>query len=520
MSNVESRAPRRGLWLMLAAWVVVLALVGAAAGFVLLERHDKAGEAQVASEESAEAAGQETDGHGQASETAEMSPDATATELEGSVEVEEGPSAEPEAPDTATAESEPDTEDTAAAPSADDSSDPAVEPEAEEDQAAQDSGTQEPETQEDVAHAEPESSEPAPARQETNQQDTHQQDTQEPHSDEAESTESAGHDTEEPSTAPPAVEETASTDDAVPAAPVDHQAADHGDAASTADSHDGATANESAHAASEDSGHAAGEEPGQAAGETQEAAVPDDGTPPWQRYAGQVKDNASGPKIAVVLTGLGLSAAATEAAIKQLPSAVTLSFSPYARRLNQWIALARVNGHEVMIDLPMEPVTFPEDDPGPHALLTFLDSKQNLRRLDWVLNRGNSFVGVAAVMGSRFAASEEDMGPVMVSLMERGLMFLDNRSSDRSVAGEIAVRLGLPHAVNDRTLDAAQASRIAINSRLTEIERLAQEKGHSIAMAQPYPVTLERLRDWAVEIEARGYSLVPITALAAKKAGG
>ena len=74
--------------------------------------------------------------------------------------------------------------------------------------------------------------------------------------------------------------------------------------------------------------------------------------------------------------------------------------------------------------------------------------------------------------------------------------------------------------MNDRTLDAAQASRIAINSRLTEIERLAEEKGHSIAMAQPYPVTLERLRDWAVEIQSRGYALVPITALAAEQAGG
>lgn len=251
----------------------------------------------------------------------------------------------------------------------------------------------------------------------------------------------------------------------------------------------------------------------------QQAAADDEGSPPWRRYAGEVK-GGGGPRIAVVLTGLGLSAAATEAAIKQLPPAVTLSFSPYARRLSQWIALARVNGHEVMIDLPMEPITFPEDDPGPHALLTFLDSKQNLRRLDWVLNRGESFVGVAAVMGSRFAASEEDMGPVMAALRERGLMFLDNRASDRSVAGEIANRLGLPHAMNDRTLDAAQASRIAINSRLTEIERLAEEKGHSIAMAQPYPVTLERLRDWAVEIQSRGYALVPITALAAEQAGG
>src|SRR3546814_2917386 len=56
------------------------------------------------------------------------------------------------------------------------------------------------------------------------------------------------------------------------------------------------------------------------------------------------------PRIAVVLTGLGLSDSATAAAIEELPSAVTLSFSPYARDLERWIALARARGHEVMLD--------------------------------------------------------------------------------------------------------------------------------------------------------------------------
>lgn len=236
------------------------------------------------------------------------------------------------------------------------------------------------------------------------------------------------------------------------------------------------------------------------------------GEPPWQHYAIPFDRDRAGPRIAVVMAGLGLSAAATEAAIKQLPPTVTLSFSPYARLLNQWIALARVNGHEVMLDLPMEPVT--DDDPGPHALMTVLDKAQNLKRLDWLLKRGNSYVGVAGMMGSRFAASQEHMAPILENLNERGLLFLDNRSTEESTASTLAQNIGLPHVVNDRTLDAAQASRLAINARLSEIERLARENGAAVAMAQPYPVTIERLRDWAVDIESRGFVLTPITALA------
>ena len=118
------------------------------------------------------------------------------------------------------------------------------------------------------------------------------------------------------------------------------------------------------------------------------------------------------------------------------------------------------------------------------------------------------------MMGSRFAASQEHMQPILENLNERGLLFLDNRATEESKAKTLAENIGLPHVVNDRTLDAAQASRLAINARLSEIERLARENGAAVAMAQPYPVTIERLRDWAVDIESRGFVLTPITALA------
>lgn len=258
------------------------------------------------------------------------------------------------------------------------------------------------------------------------------------------------------------------------------------------------------------------------AGETQSASLPPaaetavggTGAPTWQRHGETALVGATAPRIAVVMTGLGLSAASTEAAIRQLPPAVTLSFTPYSRRLNDWIALARANNHEVLIDLPMEPATFPDDDPGPYALLTVLNQRENEKRLDWLLGRGKAFVGVAAVMGSRFGASETHMLPVLETLKERDLLYLDNRSTGEGVAGLLANDLGLLYVAADRTLDSDQASRIAINGRLTELERLAVENGFSVAIGQPYPVTIERIRDWSRGLAGRGYALVPLTALA------
>lgn len=235
--------------------------------------------------------------------------------------------------------------------------------------------------------------------------------------------------------------------------------------------------------------------------------------PAWLRYSRPFDANDRRPRIAVVITELGLSNAATTAAIQRLPGDVTLAFSPYADGLGQWINLARAAGHEVLLDLPMEPLNFPANDPGPRTLLTSLSTQQNLSRLDWVLGRVTGYVGVTNQMGSRFTAMPEALKPVLTTLNERGLMFLDSRTTPRSVAVKIASDIGLPRAIVDRQID-QEASRAAIDGRLTDIERIARETGSAVAMGQPYPVTLERLDAWIAGLEAKGLVLSPLTAIA------
>jgi polysaccharide deacetylase 2 family uncharacterized protein YibQ len=252
---------------------------------------------------------------------------------------------------------------------------------------------------------------------------------------------------------------------------------------------------------------AVGSEPPEPAGEAAaETPAPEEAT------ATAVYDGP--PRIAVVVTGLGLASEASSQAIAQLPPEVTLSFSPYSDALDQWIPKARAKGHEVMIDLPMEPETFPLDDPGPQALLTDLPQEQNLERLRWVLTRGRESIGVAAYMGSRFVTSSLDLRPVLTELKARGMLFLGNGTSQASVTARLAGELALPYAVTDRVLDDNQPSREAISARLVQVERLALTNGSAIAMGRPYPATLERLGEWAAGLGGRGFALVPISELA------
>jgi polysaccharide deacetylase 2 family uncharacterized protein YibQ len=242
-----------------------------------------------------------------------------------------------------------------------------------------------------------------------------------------------------------------------------------------------------------------------------------DGRRAWQVYARPFDTADKRPRVAILLAGLGTSDAATEAAIQGLPGAVSLAFWPYSERLDYWIRLARAAGHEVLLNLPMEPENYPDFDPGPKTLLTTLTPQQNLERLEWALSRVTGYVGVADFQGSRFTASRRDLKPILETLNQRGLIFVDSRTTAHSLAPEIAQSIGLPWAANARFIDDPQLSRDAIDARLREIESIARLQKKALAIGQPYPVTLERVAAWTSGLAEKGFALAPVTAVLEQK---
>ncbi|MDZ4735926.1 MAG: divergent polysaccharide deacetylase family protein [Rhodospirillaceae bacterium] len=237
---------------------------------------------------------------------------------------------------------------------------------------------------------------------------------------------------------------------------------------------------------------------------------------PWRLYASEFPVSDPRPRIAIVFTSLGLSDAAGDAIIANMPPGVTLAFSPYSRKLTDWIERAREDGHEVLIELPMEPLNYPDDDPGPLALLSTLPVQDNITRMDGILARADGVVGVAVHMGSRFTTSSELMRPILEALGERGYLYVDNGAAPFSVLPTLSQEIAVPMAINNHYID-REASRIAIDGRLQQIERIARSEGAAVAFASPYPITIERLAAWIPTLEAKGFVLAPITAVVGRQ---
>ena len=190
-----------------------------------------------------------------------------------------------------------------------------------------------------------------------------------------------------------------------------------------------------------------------------------DGRTPSQVYARPFRDNGK-PKVALVIGGLGLNAKVTRAAIEQLPSDVTLSFVPYSDGLQGWIDMARANGHEVLLEIPMEPVDYPDNDPGPYTLMSTGQPSETGKRLEWLLARATGYFGVTNYLGSRFVTSDNGMGAFLGGLRQRGLAFLDDGSAGRRGGG-------VPRASADRVVD-DQLSADAIDTQLKALHPIGR----------------------------------------------
>lgn len=229
-----------------------------------------------------------------------------------------------------------------------------------------------------------------------------------------------------------------------------------------------------------------------------------DGRTPAQAYARPFRDTGA-PKVALLIGGLGLNAKATREAIEDLPPEVTLSFVPYTDGLQGWIDLARSNGHEVLLEAPMEPLDYPQNDPGPYTLMAQDPPQETVKHLEQLLSRATGYFGVTNYLGGRFLASDQALGVFTSALRRRGLAFVD----DGSAAGRGA---GLPRASADRIVD-QNLDAASIDQELANLESSAQQRGRALGSGFAYPVTLQEVQRWAAGLASRGLVLAPASAV-------
>ena len=236
------------------------------------------------------------------------------------------------------------------------------------------------------------------------------------------------------------------------------------------------------------------------------------GRRPFDAYA-RPWSGALGARIALVIGGLGISQTGSQRAIQQLPSEITLAFAPLGNSLDRWVQTARREGHEVMLQIPMEPFDYPRANPGGNVLLVDDSPSRQLDNLHKNLARITSCTGVINHMGARYMSDGEAMDTLMAELSARGLGYLDDGTTARSLAKEVALAQRVPFAAADATIDLVP-ERSAILTKLDELERIARAQGLAVGIGSSLDVTVDTVTEWSREARKRGIELIPFSAAA------
>lgn len=239
-----------------------------------------------------------------------------------------------------------------------------------------------------------------------------------------------------------------------------------------------------------------------------------DGRQPRNAYAAGYDPADTRPRIAILVSGLGMSEQETDEAIHALPAAISLAFSPYAPHPERALGVARASGHETLVSIPMEPQNYPINDAGNYALLARAPVAANAARLEWTLSRFAGYVGATGALGrmrgERFAGSDQ-MPTLLDELQARGLLYVDPRP-DAVLTPTAGARRAVSLLLDEPPV------RIEIETKLAQLEQIARDRGSAIGLAGgTTPVVTERLSAWAATLSQRGFALTPVSALVGAK---
>ncbi|QQS12546.1 MAG: divergent polysaccharide deacetylase family protein [Rhodospirillales bacterium] len=250
------------------------------------------------------------------------------------------------------------------------------------------------------------------------------------------------------------------------------------------------------------------------------AAVPParrlSGDATWQRNAVPFRDDRARPVVVIVIDDMGVDRARSRR-VTELPGPLTLSYLPYARDLREQAQAARGRGHELMLHLPMEPLSS-SADPGPNALLTTLAEDAIRRRTIAALDSFGGYVAVNNHMGSRFTTWRPGVEIALREMKSRGLAWLDSRTSAHSVGGLVADELGLPFVDRHVFLDDVDSVE-NVRAQLAEAERVARRQGFAIAIGHPHDATIQALAEWLPSVAGKGLQLGPVSAALRRRGG-
>ncbi|MFP4082434.1 MAG: divergent polysaccharide deacetylase family protein [Candidatus Aminicenantes bacterium] len=199
-------------------------------------------------------------------------------------------------------------------------------------------------------------------------------------------------------------------------------------------------------------------------------------------------------KAAIIIDDMGYSLRAIREliSIKKPLTVAVLPFSPLAK---ETAYLARQNGLEVILHLPLESINSQDENNQTEGIIHSQMSQQEIiQTVEKNLAQVPHVVGVNNHMGSKITANQVFMRIILEHLQKKNLFFIDSRTTNHTVAYKTARALGVPSAYRKVFLDTENGEHY-IQKKLIELFTQAKREGWALGICHPIPETLKVLRE-------------------------
>ncbi|MGE4545591.1 MAG: divergent polysaccharide deacetylase family protein [Pedobacter sp.] len=226
-----------------------------------------------------------------------------------------------------------------------------------------------------------------------------------------------------------------------------------------------------------------------------------------------IKPSKIRPKaqIAIIVDDLGRDLHAVRKLLA-LDLNLTMAVMPEELHTRESAELSHRAGREILVHMPMEPDSYPQNNPGPGALLLGQDRTEIQSRVTSMFLKVPHAVGGNNHMGSRFTQYPEGMQAVFEVMKEGGWFFVDSRTSPGSIALSEAHRANIASVSRDVFLD-NNRNVDAIARQLREAVKIARSRHKVVVICHPYPETIKALGQEAAYLRQQDIQVVPVSRL-------
>ncbi|MFC6458069.1 MULTISPECIES: divergent polysaccharide deacetylase family protein [Paenibacillus] len=163
-------------------------------------------------------------------------------------------------------------------------------------------------------------------------------------------------------------------------------------------------------------------------------------------------EGAGPKKIAIVIDDLGNDMQGTKE-IMELPVPFTVAVMPFLPTTKRDAEWAHSLGHDVLVHMPMEPVKGKKSWLGPGALTTDLSDEEIRRRVIAAIEEVPYAIGINNHMGSKVTADKRMMRIVLEVCKEKHMIYLDSKTTPKSVVPMVAQDLNFRTLENNIFMD-------------------------------------------------------------------